>query len=84
MVERKKRKLSIPSFSSTRITVCDGRRVIMEGVRDILSYSTEKMVLQGPCRLEVAGKGLELMELGGDVVEIRGALSDLSFGGWRE
>ena len=84
MVERKKRRFALPAFSSTRITVCDRHRVIMEGVKDILSYSGEKMILMGPCRLEVQGVGLELVELGGDVMEIRGELSDLSFGAWQK
>ncbi len=75
---KKKRNVFVPK-KNYYVTVENGKRLIMEGVKEILFCDPEKMILQSTFRLEIIGCGLQLEELGNDNMAVNGTIHTLSF-----
>ena len=80
MAENKKKNFSFGPPKTHLITVESGKRMVMEGVEDILYCNTERMVLQSKFRLVVLGESLSLEELGNKNMAVCGKIGVIFFG----
>lgn len=65
---------------SDRVILQSGKRMIMENCKKVIYCDPDRIVMAGCRRLEVTGKGLRLLELGNDNVEVRGVIQTLTLG----
>ena len=76
LLERVAQKLDIPAESITgapRITMSGNGRVLVEGHRGLLEYSTERIAAAGAnCRILIRGEGLELVIMNGRELVVSG------------
>ncbi len=79
MADEKKKRASFSHQRANCISVFSGKRVIMEEVKGVVLCTSERIVLRGKTSLTVEGKGLKLVELGNDNVEVSGAIEVLRF-----
>ena len=79
MAEEKKKSKVFSHSKANCISVFSGKRIIMEEVSGIVLCTSERVVLRGKNTLAVEGKGLKLVELGNDNVEVSGEIEVLRF-----
>ncbi len=79
MAENKKKRDLFSHPKTHFITIQSRRRLVMEGVEEIVFCDPDKMILKGTYVLEIQGTNLQLEELGNDNMAVCGRICSVTF-----
>ena len=73
-----KKKQWVPlHYPSDCMTLYNGKRLVVEGVKDVRFCSREKVILKAFRDTEIRGRELMLSQLGNGTVEVCGIISEI-------